>query len=317
MPVYSRSELKEYCLRNLGKPVLEINVDDSQLEDRIDEALGYWNLYHPEGIEKTYLKQQIKASVITLINPVAETFSIGSVITGSTSGATAIVTKQIDKSSSGTELLVYKVDGRFIAGETISNGTVSDILSSYKLNEYDNKFIPLNDYIFGISKMVSLTGTSSSSDMFNLEYQIRLNDLFDLSSTSILDYSITMSHLTLLDQELNKRPRFRFNRLQRKVFPEINWDNDIRLGEYLVFECYRALDPETYEEVWNEPWLKQYTTALIKKQWGQNLSKFAGLQLPGGVTLDGDKIYTNAVEEIRLLEEDLITKQAPCEMFVG
>lgn len=317
MAVYSRSELKSYCLRSLGSPVLEINVDDTQLEDRIDEALGYWNLYHPEGIEKTYLKQQIKASVITLINPIADTFEIGTTVTGVTSGATAIVTKQTDKTSSGTELLVYKVDGKFIAGENISNDIVSDIISSYKLNEYDNKFIPLNDYIFGISRMVSITGVNSSADMFNLEYQIRLNDLFDLASTSILDYSITMGHLTLLDHELNKRPRFRFNRLQRKVFPEINWDTDIQLGEYLVFECYRALDPETYEEVWNEPWLKQYTTALIKKQWGQNLSKFAGLQLPGGVTLDGDKIYNNAIEEIKLLEEDLITKQAPLEMFVG
>ena len=126
-----------------------------------------------------------------------------------------------------------------------------------------------------------------------------------------------MSHLALLDLELNGHTLFRFNRRQARLFLDINWATDVTLGEYILVECYRALDPEVFTKVYNDPWLKHYTTALFKKQWGTNLKKFSGLQLPGGVTLDGDKLYDEAVSEVKELEDTLQNKSAPLEFILG
>jgi hypothetical protein len=246
MSTLTREALKEYCLRNLGAPVVEINVDDDQLEDRIDEALEYWRLYHSEGIEKIYLKYQITAEDVT------------------------------------------------------------------------NKYIPVNDLIYGVTRVFPVTtGTGSSKNIFDLQYQLRLNDLYDLTSTSIIYFTTVMSHLALLDLTLNGHVLYRFNRLQNRLYLDINWASDIQVGEYVLVECYRAMDPDTFPRLYNEPWLKHYTTALFKKQWGTNLKKFQGLQLPGGVTIDGDKLYDEGKSEVEELEQELITKSAPLEFFMG
>jgi hypothetical protein len=246
MSTLTREALKEYCLRNLGAPVVEINVDDDQLEDRIDEALEYWRLYHSEGIEKIYLKYQITAEDVT------------------------------------------------------------------------NKYIPVNDLIYGVTRVFPVTtGTGSSKNIFDLQYQLRLNDLYDLTSTSIIYFTTVMSHLALLDLTLNGHVLYRFNRLQNRLYLDINWASDIQVGEYVLVECYRAMDPATFPRLYNEPWLKHYTTALFKKQWGTNLKKFQGLQLPGGVTIDGDKLYDEGKSEVEELEQELITKSAPLEFFLG
>lgn len=317
MAVATRAQLKEYCLRALGAPVLEINVDDDQLEDRIDEALEYWRLYHNEGIEKVYLKHQVKASVMTLTTAVAESFDVNTVITGQTSGAKARVTTQIDGGSSGTNLYIRGVEGTFQAGETVSNDVVSAVVSSVTLNDFDLKYIQLPDIVYGVTRLLPFAGTQSSQSMFDLQYQLRLHDLYDLTSTSLIYYKMVMGHLALLDLELNGRPLFRFNRLQGRIYPDINWESDITPGEYIVAECYRALDPTTFTKVWNESWLKHYTTALFKRQWAVNLKKFTGLQLPGGVTLDGQSMYVEAMQEIKDLEDELQLKSAPLEFFLG
>ena len=226
--------------------MVEINVDDDQLEDRIDEALEYWRLYHSEGIEKIYLKYQITAEDVT------------------------------------------------------------------------NKYIPVNDLIYGVTRVFPVTtGTGSSKNIFDLQYQLRLNDLYDLTSTSIIYFTTVMSHLALLDLTLNGHVLYRFNRLQNRLYLDINWASDIQVGEYVLVECYRAMDPATFPRLYNEPWLKHYTTALFKKQWGTNLKKFQGLQLPGGVTIDGDKLYDEGKSEVEELEQELITKSAPLEFFLG
>ena len=226
--------------------MVEINVDDDQLEDRIDEALEYWRLYHSEGIEKIYLKYQITAEDVT------------------------------------------------------------------------NKYIPVNDLIYGVTRVFPVTtGTGSSKNIFDLQYQLRLNDLYDLTSTSIIYFTTVMSHLALLDLTLNGHVLYRFNRLQNRLYLDINWASDIQVGEYVLVECYRAMDPDTFPRLYNEPWLKHYTTALFKKQWGTNLKKFQGLQLPGGVTIDGDKLYDEGKSEVEELEQELITKSAPLEFFMG
>jgi len=318
MAVTSRDGLKQYALRALGAPVLEINVDDDQVEDRIDEALDYWRLYHYEGIEQIYLKQQIRASEITLTSSVAGNFSIAERITGATSGAIAEVCRESTRTSTGTLLLVRNVTGTFIAGEAIagSSGHVAT-LSSITLREYDNRYVEIPDYVWGVTKILSVGQASSSKNIFDLQYQLRLNDLYDLTSTSLIYYKTVMSHLALLDFELNGHQGFRFNRMSNRLYLDANWQTDFILGDYIIVQSYRAMDPTTWSKVYNEPWLKHYVTALIKKQWGTNLKKFSGLQLPGGVTLDGDKLYAEATEEIKEYEDELMNKSAPLDFFLG
>lgn len=323
MSVSTRDQLKQYALRALGAPVLEINVDDDQLEDRIDEALEYWRQYHNEGIEKVYLKHQIKCSTLTLSTPVADTFPLGAFVQGQTSGAKAKCAIQSNKQSQGTELIVRYVEGEFQAGETITtlDGTaISATLEStnfYTPGETELKYIQLPDIVYGVTRLLPFAGTQTSKSMFDIQYQLRLNDLYDLTSTSIIYYKQVMGHLALLDLELNGRPMFRFNRMQSRLYPDINWDVDIIPGDYIVLECYRALDPSQFSRVWGEAWLKHYTTALFKRQWGINLKKFNGVMLPGGITLDGQSMYEEAVAEIKELESDLQTKSAPLEFFMG
>ena len=244
--VISREGLKEYCLRELGAPVLEINVDEDQLEDRIDEAVEYFRIYHHEGTEKIYLKHQVTQNDIT------------------------------------------------------------------------NQYVPIPDLVYGVTRVLPIVAaTSSSNSIFDLQYQLRLNDLYDLTSTSVIYYETVMNHLALLDLVLNGHPLYRFNRLQNRLHLDINWREDITVGQFILVEAYRALDPTTFTRMWGEPWLKHYTTALFKKQWGTNLKKFQGLQLPGGVTVDGDSIYKEGKEEQDSLEQDLLNKSAPLEFFMG
>ena len=316
--VSTRTGLKEYALRALGAPVLEINVDDDQIEDRIDEALDYWKLYHYEGVEQIYLKQLIRASEITLSASVATTFAIAEVITGATSGATAEVCRESQRASSGTLLLVRNVVGTFTAGEAITGSAGHNAtLSSITLREYDNRYIEIPDYVWGVTQIISAGQASSSKNIFDLQYQLRLNDLYDLTSTSLIYYKTVMSHLALLDFELNGHQRFRFNRLNGHLYLDANWATDFILGDYIIVQAYRAMDPTTWSKIYNEPWLKHYTTALFKKQWATNIKKFSGIQLPGGVTLDGDKLYDEATTEIKELEDELQNKSAPLDFFMG
>jgi hypothetical protein len=126
-----------------------------------------------------------------------------------------------------------------------------------------------------------------------------------------------MAHLDLLDFELNGPTSFRFNRTTNHLYLDINWESDVILGDYIIVQGYRALDPNEFSKVWNEPWMKHYIIALFKKQWATNIKKFSGIQLPGGVTLDGDKLYQEAVEEIEKLEDELQNKSAPLDFFLG
>jgi len=321
MSVASREQLKQYALRALGAPVLEINVDDDQLEDRLDEALEYWRQYHSDGVEQIYMKAQIRASEINLTTSVAANFVLSEKVTGSTSGAIAEVTRESTRVSTGTLLLVKKVVGTFVAGETIT-GSVSGqtaILGTTPvvLREYDLQYIDIPDLVYGVTKILSIGMASSSKNIFDLQYQLRLNDLYDLTSTSIIYYKTVMGQLALLDLELNGHTLFRFNRRMNRLYLDINWDTDVSFGDYIIVQGYRALDPSQFTKVWNEPWLKHYTTALFKKQWATNLKKFSGIQLPGGVTLDGDKLYDEATTEIKELEDELMSKSAPLDFFIG
>lgn len=321
MAVASREDLKQYCLRALGAPVLEINVDDDQLEDRIDEALEYWRLYHHEGVEKVYLKHQIKGSRLFITTATASQFTIGTVVTGQLSGAKATVVEEKGTTPASDEIIIRNYTGTFLTGETITgdNGATGVLKATnfFTAGEIDLRYIQLTDWVYGVTRVLPFAGTQTSKSLFDIQYQLRLHDLYDLTSTSIIYYKMVMSHLALLDLELNGKPMFRYNKIQNRLFLDISWDADISPGEYVVVECYRALNPAEFTKVWSESWLKHYTTALFKKMWATNLKKFSGLQLPGGVTLDGVALYQEAMQEIKELEDDLLLKSAPLEFFLG
>lgn len=321
MAVASREQLKQYALRALGAPVLEINVDNTQLEDRLDEALEYWNLYHYEGVEQMYLKHMINASLLTVTSsagiPPISTKLIN------TQGGTCEVIRQWNKESTSTVWTVKNVQGTWTTvGSEIKDvanqsGPVLGLVGSMVLGEVDNKFITTPDYVYGVTKILNIGQASSSKNIFDLQYQLRLNDLYDLTSTSIVYYKTVMSHLAMLDLELNGHPLYRFNRMQNRLYLDVNWETDVLVGDYILIQGYRAISPTEFTKSFNEPWLKHYVTALFKRQWAINIKKFSGLQLPGGVTLDGDKLYVEATKEIEELEDDLRTKSAPLDFFLG
>lgn len=321
MAVASREQLKQYALRALGAPVLEINVDDVQLEDRLDEALDYWNLYHYEGVEQMYLKHRIRASTLNLQSNNGTTFVVAEIITGATSGAKAQVILEAGSQPLNTNICVKNVVGTFVAGETINGSSghtgVLAATNPVTLGEYDLKYITTPDYVYGVTKVLNIGQASSSKNIFDLQYQLRLNDLYDLTSTSIVYYKTVMSHLAMLDLELNGHPLYRFNRMQNRLYLDVNWETDIIIGDYVLLQGYRAINPADFAKVFGEPWLKHYVTALFKRQWAINIKKFSGIQLPGGVTLDGDKLYQEATKEIDELETDLRTKSAPLDFFMG
>lgn len=316
MAVSTRTGLKEYALRALGAPVLEINVDDDQLEDRIDEALEYFALYHYEGVERIYLKHKITPSELEITGTNAASFAKGTKLTGATSGAYGYVQTNEDNNV----IRIRDIVGTFQDGESVSNGEATATLAAsdaYTAGDTENKYITIPDIVYGVTRVVPFTQGSSSKGLFDLQYQLRLNDLYDLTSTSIIYYKTVMSHIAMLDLELNGYPLYRFNRLTNQLHIDQNWAQDIQADDYIIVEAYRALDPTTWTKVFNEPWLKHYVTALFKKQWATNLKKFQGIQLPGGVTLDGNALYDEATNEIEKLEDELQNKSAPLDFFLG
>lgn len=311
----SRADLKEYCLRRLGKGVIDINVSDDQVEDRVDEAIQYFQEYHFDGVERTYLKHKVTATTITLTTTNAESYSAGETIIGQTSGAKARV---IDFPTSSTLRIKNEV-GDFTDGETLEGVASSHAAVINSVAEGDIKlgYVPVSDAITGVIRVFPFTN-STTMDMFDVRYQMHLNELFDLSSTSVLHYDMVKRHLSLIEMELGTAPNVRFNRKSDRIYVDMDWNADIAVDEYLIFEAYRILDPQTYTEVYNDMFLKKYATALIKLQWGNNLSKFAGVQMPGGVTLDGVRILNEAQEEVNKIEEEMqLRYELPPDFMTG
>lgn len=312
----TRAQFRDYCLRKLGWPVIDINVDDDQIEDRIDDALNFWNDYHFDGVEKIFMKHQV---------------------------------------------------------------TQADI---------DRRWIYCPDPVIFVTGVMPFDDSNASINMFDMRYQLRLHDLYDFTSVSYVSYEITMQHIRTLNLLFSGTPQFRFNRLQNKLYLDIDWTRDVNPGQYVVVECYRRLQPDSVTlsgsvtldntsktvtgtgtkfdaevlegdivlfgdealqinkinspteltlitapstsntdvsmvvagmtDVWNDRFLKAYATAKIKQQWGSNMKKFGGIQLPGGISLNGKEIYDEATEELKDLEEQMyIVNVLPSEIFTG
>ena len=253
----TKATLKSYCLRALGHGVIDINVSDDQVDDRLDEALQYFAEYHYDGVERMLLKHQITSADITR----------------GTSDASTTATDVVDSSVTATW--------------TEGKG-----------------YIPIPAAVLSVVQVFPFSDTTTAN-MFDLRYQLRLNDLYDFSSTSIMHYEMTLQHLDFLEHVLVGEVPIRFNQHQQRLYLDMDWNNDVTADEYIVIDCYRKLDPTTYTDVYNDMYLKRYATSLIKRQWGANLSKFGGVAMLGGVTMNGEQIYTQAIEEITRLEEQI------------
>ena len=268
----SRANLKEYALRALGKPVIEINVDDDQLEDRLDEALQYYAQYHYDGIRRTYLKYKLTED---------------------------------DKNR-------LKAPNR--SSETTTDSKESSISTTW--SEQDNYLVIPNSIVSIIN--IFPFSNKGNLNLFDVRYQLRLNDLYDFSSTSIINYDVVLRHLDFLDHVLVGEKPMRFNQHDNRLYIDMDWANDVDAGDFLIIECYRKLDPATFTNVFDDIFLKKYLIQLIKKQWGANLSKFQGVAMLGGVQMNGEQIYTQALEEIQRLEEQIqLSYELPPNYMVG
>lgn len=242
----SREELKAYCKRQLGEPVIEINVAPEQEEDVLELSLQYFQQFHFDSVELVYLKHQV---------------------TG---------------------------------------------------NNISDQYIELNDAIIGVEKVLPFTARTRGIDLFDIRYQIFLNDIYSLQSTDIIYYTQVMTQLQLINDLLVGQKPVRFNRHQNRLYIDMDWEQDIDPDEYLVVEAYRIVDPQAFTDVYNDMFLKRYVTALFKRQWGANLIKYQGVSLPGGITLDGRQLFDDAQTELRDVEEQMQSRfQLPIDFMVG
>jgi hypothetical protein len=276
----TRQGLIDYCLRQLGAPVLEINVDDDQIDDLVDDAIQYFNERHYDGVEKMYLKYKITEDDVNR-GKASGTSGVGIVTTTGTS----------------TSISGY--------GTTTSN-----------FYETSN-FIQVPDSVIGIEKIFKFDTSSISGGMFSIKYQLFLNDLYYFNSVELLQYSMTKSYLEDIDHLLTTDKQIRFNKRQDRLYLDIDWGSQPK-DEFIVLECYRALDPESFTQIYNDSFMKLYLTALIKRQWGRNLSKFRGVKLPGGIELNGGEILQQAESEIADIRSRMMSEfELPPLDFIG
>jgi len=263
----TRQELIDYCKRQLGAPVLEINVADEQIEDLVDDAVQYFQERHFDGVAQTFLKYQITQDDIDRGRAPGNNKTVGI----ATTSATAII-----------------------------DGTPTTF--AYKEN---SNFLQIPPSVIGITKIYHFDGTNTTTNnMFSIKYQLFLNDIYYWGSMEILTYAMVKRYLEDLNFLLTTEKMIRFNKRQDRLYLDIDWGS-VKVGDYLIIDCYRALDPNDFSRVWNDSFLKRYLTALIKRQWGQNLIKFQGVKLPGGVELNGRQIYDDAQKELELIMEQI------------
>ncbi len=306
----TRRQLKDWVLKRLGEPVIQINIDPQQCEDRICEAISYFSQYHFDGVEDWLLKHKITASIMKFALPVVDDFTEGETITGLTSGATiTFISKAADNLSA--EVVYVSKEKSFVANETVkgeNSGTVGVLTSTEFLTfgDVDNEFIPVEDDILSVNSILPFNqGLSLGRGIFNVRYQYTLNSLPNLVSMDIVSYDMFRRHLSLLDFELNVASQYRFNRVTGKIYLDIDWKQNIYPGDYIIVEAKKIVNPDDNKNVYGNWYLLQYAYLLFKLQWGNNLKKYAGVPLASGITLNGQQIYDEAMREMEELEKRL------------
>ena len=285
----TRQQLIDYCISKLGAHVLEINVDDDQVDDLVDDAIQLFNERHFDGVERMYLKYEITQGDIDR--------GVGAKIAGESA-----------------------IDGKNGIGIVTTTATSTSIpgYGTTTTTFYENSnFLQIPESVVGVHKIFKFDTSSISGSMFSIKYQLFLNDLYYFNSVELLQYSMTKTRLEDIDFLLTPEAQVRFNQRQDRLYMDIDWGAQ-KAGNFLVIDCQRALDPETFNQVYNDYFVKLYLTALIKRQWGQNLIKFRGVKLPGGLELNGREIYDDAERDLeRIKEKMMLEYELPPLDFIG
>jgi hypothetical protein len=334
----STAELKEYALRKLGKPVVEVNLADEQLDDLIEESIQYFQEYHFDGTQLDFIVELVEPSTLTFASASTGTFTDGETITGGTSNATATIhdvtsttVLKFKKHKDGNGIRAANtVANTFSAGETVTGSSSAATATVHAtqatavvFGNMDTKALSVDDTIIGISDVLPVSKGLSDNDMFSFEYQFRLNELPHLLSGSgagLANYVTGRQNLSLLNQVFSGSGtrQVRFNRLTDKLYIDMDWDTAVDIGDAIIAQVYRKIDGTTYTELYNDIFLKKYVTSLFKKQWGANLIKYEGVQLPGGATLNGRQLYDDGNSELEKLEEEMQMRyQLPDNFYVG
>lgn len=303
--INSRNDLLEYALRKLGKPVINIEVDPLQVQDRIDEALYFFQDFHYDGTERVYLKHQITGSEITVTD--STNFIVGENVI-SASGTNFKIEKIV-----GNKLITKACYRAGIPGtgftplESITgqaSGTTTTVIAKLQ-GDIENGCVPISDMVTGVVRAIPWWhATGNTNYVFDPKYQTIMATFQNLSSSSMIYYSQLMSHISLMDQVLRPIDSLRFNKKMSKVYLDFDW-SEANIGSFLVFECYRILDPEVFTSIYNDRMLKKLVTAKVKYQWAQNTGKYSGVQLMGGVTIDSATLMAQAVAEIDAAETEI------------
>ena len=341
----TKTEFKSWCKRKLGYPVIDINVDDDQVDDRVDEAVQYWNTFMQNGQQRMYLKhkwteddvQRSKTNATETVtakgtgaSEVATSTLNGAVLQNATSiiltDATNFplqgsITIAADDTPNAAETVSYtaKTDNTLttsaLANDHASGATVTlHVTAEWGIGQ---DYLPMPDGILSVLRILPFTNRGNLN-MFDIRYQLRLNDLYDFSDISVIHYQMTMWQLDLLDMLLVGEKPINFNMHAGRLYIDMSWNTDLEVGEYIIIECYRKLNVAEYTTAFNDLFLKRYATALIKRQWGENLIKFQGVTMLGGVQMNGETIYNEAIREIGELEtEGRLTWEEPIMFDIG
>ena len=272
----TRGELIDYCKRQLGAPVLEINVADEQIEDIIDDAVQFFQERHFDGVYQTYLKYKITQEDIDR---------------GKATGGAGITTTTVD--------------------------TTVGVTTQFSYTENSN-YLPIPPEVIGVTKIFHFDGSNTiTNNMFSVKYQLFLNDIYYWGATELLSYAMVKTYLEDINFLLTTEKQIRFNKRQDRLYLDIDWGSQAK-DEFIVIECYRALDPASFTQIYNDSFMKLYLTALIKRQWGRNLSKFRGVKLPGGIELNGGEILQQAESEIADIKGRMLSEyELPPLDFIG
>ena len=267
----SRSELADYCKRQLGAPVLEINIADEQVEDIMDDAIQFFQERHFDGVSQSFLKYKISQDDIDR-------------------GKATMRTGTGDKTT----------------GITTETATTEIVGVSTTFTFYENSnYLQVPPEIIGVTKIFHYDGANTiTNNMFSVKYQLFLNDIYFWGATEMLTYAMTKTYLEDINFLLTTQKQIRFNQRMDRLYLDIDWGG-VTVGDYFVIDCFRALNPADYARVYNDSFLKRYTVALMKRQWGQNLLKFQGVKLPGGVELNGRQIYDDAEKDLEIIREQM------------
>jgi hypothetical protein len=263
----TRQELIDYCKRKLGAPVLEINVADEQIDDLVDDAIQLFQERHFDGVYPTFYKYKITQNDINRGRSPGNNSVVG------------LVTTTVTTNIVGTA-------------------------TTFRYTENSN-YLQVPPNIIGVNKIFQFDGNNAiTNNMFSIKYQLFLNDVYSFGALEILSYAMVKTYLEDLDFLLNTQKQIRFNKRQDRLYLDIDWSS-ISVGTYIIIDCYSTLDPNDYARIYNDSFLKPYLTSLIKRQWGQNLIKFQGVKLPGGIELNGRQIYDDGQKEIDALMEKM------------